>query len=255
MSACNAFSSIRSPSWKSMARLVLPSRLELKRPEGSSNEAPLATVSFTTALYVSPVQMMPACCHTGTPLHFHSSTTSGSACLMTIRSRASISPRQSLSSLILASISREGECPAFPSFGPLVLFFMVVSLSSFSIWLRQTSLDVVVGDYDQVAQSRNVQFFAGAQLHMTHALARAFEQAGGIREHGAIEEADIRMSLECVDIAKRRVLHTNDRTSVVQELAHIGAAAAHALKPCPRHQAKRIGEVGKPSLYLRIASD
>jgi hypothetical protein len=53
-----------------MARLVLPSRLELKRPEGSSNAAPLAKVSFTTLLYVSPVQMMPACSHTGTPLHF-----------------------------------------------------------------------------------------------------------------------------------------------------------------------------------------
>src|SRR5947207_2155422 len=45
MSACNAFASILSPSWKSMARLVLPSRLELKRPEGSFNEAPLAKVN------------------------------------------------------------------------------------------------------------------------------------------------------------------------------------------------------------------
>src|SRR6266550_189445 len=76
MSAFNAFSSILSPSWKSMARLVLPSRLELKRPEGSSNEAPLAKVNFTTFLYVSPVQIITACDHTGTPLHFHSSTTS-----------------------------------------------------------------------------------------------------------------------------------------------------------------------------------
>src|SRR5580698_7067897 len=67
MSASNAFSSILSPSWKSMARLVLPSRLELKRPEGSSNEAPLAKVTFTTFLYVSPVQIIPACDHTGTP--------------------------------------------------------------------------------------------------------------------------------------------------------------------------------------------
>jgi hypothetical protein len=50
-----------------MARLVLPSRLELKRPEGSSNEAPLAKVIFTTFLYVSPVQIIPACDHTGTP--------------------------------------------------------------------------------------------------------------------------------------------------------------------------------------------
>src|SRR3954451_2999618 len=69
MSPFNAFSSILSPSWKSMARLVLPSRLELKRPEGSGSEAPLAKVSFTTALYVSPVQMIPACSHTGTPRH------------------------------------------------------------------------------------------------------------------------------------------------------------------------------------------
>src|SRR5262245_8854454 len=107
-----------------MARLVLPSRLELKRPEGSSSEAPLAKVIFTTLLYVSPVQMIPACDHTGTPLHFHSSTTSGAACLMRHRTRASISPRQSLSSLILASMSREAESP-FPFFEPLFLFFTV----------------------------------------------------------------------------------------------------------------------------------
>src|SRR3989441_10560197 len=100
-----------------MARLALPSRLELKRPEGSFREAPLAKVIFTTFLYVSPVQISPLCDQTGVPLHFHSSATSGSACLMRIRTRASVSPRQSLSSLILASISREGESPPFPSFG------------------------------------------------------------------------------------------------------------------------------------------
>ena len=86
-----------------MARLMLPSRLELKRPEGSSNEAPLAKVIFTAFLYVSPVQSIPACDHTGT-LHFHSSTTSGSACLINVRSWESISPRQSPSSWILSSI-------------------------------------------------------------------------------------------------------------------------------------------------------
>src|SRR5664279_1500847 len=106
-----------------MARLVFPSRLELKRPEGSFRAAPLAKVIFTTFLYVSPVQNIPACDHTGTPLHFHSSTTSGSACLMRIRTRASVSPRQSLSSLILASVSSEGEFPPSPSFEPLFLFF------------------------------------------------------------------------------------------------------------------------------------
>src|SRR5215813_5359868 len=121
--------------------------------------------------------------------------------------------------------------------------------------LRQALPEIVVGDCDQVAQSLNVQLFAGAQLHMTIALALAFEQPGGIREHCAIVEADIRMSLKRVDISKRRVPHTSDRTSVVQELADIGAAAAHALKPRPRHQPEWIGEAGKPNLNSRIASD
>ena len=60
MSAFNAFSLILSPSWISLALLVLPSRLELKSPDGSSNEAPLAKVIFTTFLYVSPVQIIPS---------------------------------------------------------------------------------------------------------------------------------------------------------------------------------------------------
>jgi hypothetical protein len=50
MSVLNAVSLILSPSWKSMARLVLPSRLELKRRDRSSSAAPLAKVIFTTLL-------------------------------------------------------------------------------------------------------------------------------------------------------------------------------------------------------------
>src|SRR5262250_2466428 len=60
MSALSAFSLTLSPSWKSMARRVLPSRLELKRPDGSGSAAPLAKVIFTTFLYVSPVQINPS---------------------------------------------------------------------------------------------------------------------------------------------------------------------------------------------------
>src|SRR5262245_52536459 len=144
MSAFNAFSLILSPSWISMARLMLPSRLELKRPDGSLSEAPLAKVSFTTALYVSPVQMIPSCSHTGTPriefdgfLHFTSSTTSGSASLMSFRTRASVSPRQSLSALILASISREGEAPALLPSNRSASFLCLSSLSSWLLSLDQ----------------------------------------------------------------------------------------------------------------------
>src|SRR5215510_2609680 len=109
MTAFRAFSFSLSPSWKSMARLTLPSRLELKTPEGSFREAPLTKVIFTTFLYVSPVQISPSCDQTGVPLHFHSSTTSGSAALISARSRASISPLQSSSSAILASMSSDGD--------------------------------------------------------------------------------------------------------------------------------------------------
>src|SRR5215210_8051704 len=76
MIVLNAFSSILSPSWRSMARRVLPSRLELNRPDGSSSDAPLGNVNLTAFLYASPVQMFPPCDQTGTA-HFHSSTTSG----------------------------------------------------------------------------------------------------------------------------------------------------------------------------------
>src|SRR5580765_2483027 len=116
-----------------MAHLVLPSKLKLKKPKKSENKAPLAKVSFTAFLYVSPMQIIPACDHTGTPciefdgfLHFTSSTTSGSACWMRIRIRASVWPRQSLGPLILASISLDAESPPFSSFEPLFVFFMVV---------------------------------------------------------------------------------------------------------------------------------
>src|SRR5215467_6346012 len=43
----NAASLIVSPSWKSIARLTFPSRLELNRPAGSFNAAPLAKVTLT----------------------------------------------------------------------------------------------------------------------------------------------------------------------------------------------------------------
>src|SRR5579859_210831 len=56
--------------------------------------------------------MMPPCDQTGTPgdvgfTHFHSSTISGSASWMILRTFASICPRQSLSSWILASNTAE----------------------------------------------------------------------------------------------------------------------------------------------------
>src|SRR2546427_1319424 len=109
MRSFKAASSTLSPSWMSMARLAFPSRLELNRPEGSFNAAPLANVILTTFLYVSPVQTMPPWEKMGVPIHFHSSTISGSASCMISRTFASVFPRQSPSSLILSSMNAEAD--------------------------------------------------------------------------------------------------------------------------------------------------
>jgi len=93
----------------SIARLTFPSRLELKSFAGSANEAPFAKVSFTFDLYDSPVQRIPACDQTGVPIHFHSSTTSGSASLMSLRILPKVCPRQSPSSAIRRSISLDAD--------------------------------------------------------------------------------------------------------------------------------------------------
>src|SRR5688500_14319922 len=95
----------------SIARRTFPSRLELKREAGSFSDAPLAKVSFTAFLYDSPVQMMPSCDQTGVPIHFHSSTTSGSASLMSLRILASAFPRQSPSSAIRFEMSCDADWP------------------------------------------------------------------------------------------------------------------------------------------------
>src|SRR5215469_14021748 len=65
--------------------------------------------------------MIPASDHTGTPRHFHSSTTSGAASLTRARTCESIVPRQSPSSAILASIIREAWSPA------LAVFFAIIA--------------------------------------------------------------------------------------------------------------------------------
>src|ERR1700688_2817631 len=55
--------------------------------------------------------MMPSCDQTGVPIHFHSSTTSGSACLMSLRILLRVAPRQSPSSAILFEMSSDADWP------------------------------------------------------------------------------------------------------------------------------------------------
>src|SRR6476619_2317783 len=53
--------------------------------------------------------MIPACSHVGTPRHFQSSTTSGTAFVIVVRTFASASPRQSPRSTIRSSMSDDGD--------------------------------------------------------------------------------------------------------------------------------------------------
>src|SRR5258706_10508791 len=55
--------------------------------------------------------MMPSCDQIGVPIHFHSSTTSGSASLMSLRILPRVFPRQSPSSAILFEMSSDADWP------------------------------------------------------------------------------------------------------------------------------------------------
>src|SRR2546430_4889813 len=78
--------------------------------------------------------MMPSCDQTGVPglfgfTHFHSSTTSGSASLMSLRILPRLSPRQSPSSAILFEMSSDADWP-----GRAPDVFMFYSSQRFQIW-------------------------------------------------------------------------------------------------------------------------
>src|SRR5579864_5247789 len=73
--------------------------------------------------------MMPSCDQIGVPIHFHSSTTSGSASLMSLRILLRVSPRQSPSSAILFEMSSDGDWPR------LAPDFFMFSSSKFQIYL------------------------------------------------------------------------------------------------------------------------
>src|SRR5438093_12044820 len=55
----------------SIALRVLPSKLELKRRDGTGILAPRANVSFTTFVYASPVQTIPWCERIAACKEFH----------------------------------------------------------------------------------------------------------------------------------------------------------------------------------------
>ena len=87
---------------------------------------------------------------------------------------------------------------------------------------------------------------------MPHALARPLQNPSGIVEERAIEEADIRMSAEGADVAERRIAHARGGLTVVQKLADVAAATAHALEPGLSDPSQLVIGRGKPGIDARI---
>src|SRR5687768_66643 len=86
--------------------------------------------------------MIPLRDHTGL-LHFHSSTISGSASSISSRTRASVSPRQSASSRMRASMSFDAGWPVSPvlpaAFG--AVFFLAIDLA-FAVFFAAVAMSL-----------------------------------------------------------------------------------------------------------------
>jgi hypothetical protein len=112
--------------------------------------------------------------------------------------------------------------------------------------------DVPVCCRYKLTQCSGVHVSRPAELHVSHALAGAFQQAGWVVERRPVEEADIHMSTEGVDVPKRRISHTRSRMAIVQKFANIRSAAAHLFKPWLGHPSQLVIRFGKPSVNAGV---
>jgi hypothetical protein len=69
---------------------------------------------------------------------------------------------------------------------------------------------------------------------MAHELAGALQQAGRIRQRGAVKETYVYVRSEYIDIAEGRISQTCNRTPVMQKLPDLVPAFSHHVKPLVR---------------------
>src|SRR3984885_9080158 len=127
--------------------------------------------------------MMPSCDQTGGPLHFHSSTTFGSASLMSFRILPSVFPRQSPRSAILSEMSSDAGRPWLlwrPWLVPDFFMFLLslddagaAALDRVSLQRRYVGLGIVrIGNHPHAHLH-----FAGFEIDDDVAAPPAFENA------------------------------------------------------------------------------
>ena len=115
--------------------------------------------------------------------------------------------------------------------------------------------DLRVRGFDQRSERPRVDFGARPKLHVAHVLSSTFEQSGGIRKVCAEEEADIDVRRKCIDVTKRRVAYARGGMAVVEELAHVAPALAHALVPGARDRAELACSAPEPCINRRVPRD
>src|SRR5215831_7624912 len=76
---------------------------------------------------------------------------------------------------------------------------------------------------------------------MSHELAGAFEQSGGVWQRCAMEESDVYVRHEYIDVAEWCVSQAGGWTTIVQKLADFISALSHDIKPMPCNVSKRAG--------------
>jgi hypothetical protein len=117
----------------------------------------------------------------------------------------------------------------------------------------ESGLDIHVGSVDQIAESCGIRLVGGLQFHVPHAFAASLEQVGCIIERCAVEEADIDMTLECIDVPERRIFYACDRATVVNQLSHIVTAFPHLLKPPLRNRPQLGRAIDQPEVDSRVS--
>jgi DNA-binding MarR family transcriptional regulator len=109
--------------------------------------------------------------------------------------------------------------------------------------LPESPPDVDVRRVDELGQGCGIHFTTRPELHMAPPLARSLQEARRVRKQRTKEETNVDVILERVDIAKRRVVDTGGRTSVVHQFAHVGATVPPLDGRRPDGGAARVDEL------------
>src|SRR6266403_4267208 len=87
---------------------------------------------------------------------------------------------------------------------------------------------------DEPAERCGVCGRSRSQLHMTHELAGALQQAGRIRQRYAVKEPHVYVRGEYIHVAEGRISQTCNRMAVMQKLPDFVPALSHHVKPLMR---------------------